>query len=558
VTGHPSRGPRSVLLVLIGLAVALRAQPARAQPMLGGGGGMPNLAEIVGRPLPDRGMPTGTVSVRVSRTLPANAVAGVDVSAIIKNAGGDLRRRSEKTDAGGRALFEGMVPGDEFHAQVTVDGKTLSTETFTLPPEGGIRTMLIAALGAPGTAPAAAAPASGESADDASPAGGEPAPFVLGATAGVATADAALPVGTLEVELQDEAGAPIRNHAVLLGMIDKSNKIDVRHGTSDANGRARFSGLPTGEGTGYAAVLEWNGVRLGTAPFPMPSVGGARAEIRALARTADPSVMTIGAGARIVLQMHEDTLQFLEMFPFENNSDKMFDPGPGAIEIPLPDGFVSAQAQESERKIDVRANHGMAVHGAFTPKRATLGTTSKNAGHEVAFGFVLPYHGSTRGFVQPMPNGIGPFTLITEQIPGLTVSGPGIGERQERELGGRKYWVMPVEGVPAGGVVAFTMEGLPSTDSTGRNAAGILALGLVASALAFGRRPKDGGRGPLVADQRAQLIEKRETLYADLVTLETGARGGGEPAPADRRKQLVTRLEQIYRDLAALDEQRAT
>lgn len=542
-------------LVVLASIVAL-ATVARAQPMMGGGGGMPNLAEIVGRPLPDRGMPTGTVSVRVSRKLPANAVAGVEVSAIIKNAGGDLRRRTEKTDAGGRALFEGMVPGDEFHAEVTVDGKTLHTDTFPMPSEGGIRTMLIADLGAPGEVPAAGAPAGGGAPAGAPTAAGEPPPFVLGATAGVATADTALPVGTLEVRLVDEGGAPIRNHPVLLGMIDKSNKIDVRHGTSDGNGLAHFSGLPSGEGTGYAAVVEWNGTRLGTAPFPMPSVGGARAEIRALGRTADPSVMTIGPGARIVLQMHEDSLQFLEMFPFENSSDKMFDPGPGAIEIPLPDGFVGAQAQEGDRKIDVRQNHGMAVHGAFTPKRAILGTTSKNAGQEVAFGFVLPYHGHTRTFVQPMPNGIGPFTLITEQIPGLTVSGPGIGDRRERELGGRKYWVMPVDAVPPGGAVSFTMDGLPSTDATGRNVAGMLALALVASAFAFGRRPSGGVKTARVADERAQLVERRETLYADLVGLETTARRGGGPAPPDRRKQLITRLEQIYRELAALDEQR--
>ena len=86
---------------------------------------MPNLAEIVGRPLPDSGMPTGTVSVRVARKMPSNGVAGAEVSAVIKNAGGDLRRRTEKTDADGRALFEGMAPGDEFHAEVTVDGELL-------------------------------------------------------------------------------------------------------------------------------------------------------------------------------------------------------------------------------------------------------------------------------------------------------------------------------------------------------------------------------------------------------------------------------------------------
>ena len=149
---------------LIVLATLLLAAPAvRAQPMMGGGGGggMPDLSQIVGRPLPDRGMPTGTVSVRVGRKLPANAVADTEVSAIIKNAGGDLRKRALKTDDTGRVLFEGMSPGDEFHAEVTVDGERLKTETFTMPPVGGLRTMLISGVagGGGGGAPAPAAPA---------------------------------------------------------------------------------------------------------------------------------------------------------------------------------------------------------------------------------------------------------------------------------------------------------------------------------------------------------------------------------------------------------------
>ncbi len=283
-------------------------------------------------------MPAGTVSVRVARRMPANGVAGAEVSAVIKNAGGDLRKRTEKTDADGRAMFEGMSAGDEFHAEVTVDGEHLETETFTLPSVGGLRTMLIAALGTAG-----APPAGGEAA----PAAGGEGAFTLGATAGVAVADSSLPAGRLDVRLFDESGAPIPNHPLLLGMVDKANKIDVRHGKSDAQGVAHFADLPRGEATGYAAVLEWHGMRLGTEPFPMPETGGARAEIRALGRTGDPAAMTIGDGGRVIIQMHEDNLQFLEMFPLENRSDKMFDPGPGALEIPLPQGFVGAEARRA-------------------------------------------------------------------------------------------------------------------------------------------------------------------------------------------------------------------
>ena len=190
----------------------------------------------------------------------------------------------------------------------------------------------------------------------------------------------------------------------------------------------------------------------------------------------------------------------------------------------------------------------------MAPSARILNTTAKNAGQEVVFGFVLPYHGATRAFSQPMPNGIGTFTLITEQIPGLTATGPGIGDRQERELGGRKYWVMPGEPIAPGGVLEFKLNGLPSTDSTGRIVAGVLALLLIIGAFVFAHRPRGDARGMDVVSERARLVDRRESTFADLIALERGAREKGATAPPDRRKQLVAKLEQIYRDIAALDD----
>ena len=56
------------------------------------------------------------------------------------------------------------------------------------------------------------------------------------------------------------------------------------------------------------------------------------------------------------------------------------------------------------------------------------------------------------------------------------------------------------------------------------------------------------------AEERTRLVEKRETLFAELVSLERTARTAGTAAPADQRRQLVGRLEQVYQDIAALDE----
>jgi len=548
---------RKTLERLLVAAALLAAPAAGAQPMMkpGGGGKMPPLSEMVGRPLPNAGMPTGTVSVRVARKMPANAAVNVEVSAIIKNAGGDMRKRALKTDESGRVLFEGLVPGDQFTAEVTVDGERLKSQTFTMPETGGLQTMLISGITGGGAAQGASGPGGAASGER------EPRAFALGATAGQAEPDDALPAGTLEVRLFDEKQSPIADHNVVLGMVNEDKQIETRYAKSDAAGQARFTGLPIGEKTGYAAVIDWHGLRLNTAPFGMPEGRGMRAEIRALARTADPSVITIGEGGRVVVQMREDSLQILEFLPLENTSDKMYDPGPGAFEIQLPSGFTGAQPQENERKVEVRQNHGIAVHGPIVPKRSLLGVSeSERKANEVVFGFVLPYDGDTHVFSQPMPNGIGLTTLIVDKkIPGLTASGPGVGAGQERSLGGNKYWVMPIEAVAPGGTLTFTLNGLPSTDSWGRRFAAGVSVLFVIAAIAFARRPRAAGAAKQKSgtDEKSRLVAKREALFAELVALERAARAAGTPAPADQRKQLVARLEQVYQDLAALDERRA-
>jgi hypothetical protein len=548
--------------IAVGIGMAVTETRVQAQPMMGGGGGMPDLRVMNGKPLPDRGLAPGTVTVRVARKMPVNAVAGAEVSAIIKNAGGDLKKRTAKTDASGRAIFEGVGAGDQFQAQVTVDGELIKTSAFPMPSEGGVRTMLIAGLG---PAPAAGEAGGGEAGgnDEGGGQGGEG--FSLGASTGTAVPAADLPAGTLEVRPFDQAGHPLPNQLVLLGaaLQGSEGKLKITRVTTNAAGLAKITGLATGASIGYAAVVDHRGIRLGTQPFTMPEVGGVRAEIRALERTSDASVISIGSGGRIILQMHEEVLQVLEMLPIENHSDKLFDPGVGGVEIPLPKGFVNAEAGEGDRKLEVRKNYGIAVHGAIAPKTA--------ANNEITFGFTVPYHGSTHELVQPLPNGLGTTTLITEQVAGISVEGPGVGARQSREVSGRKYWVMPLAALAPGQPLRLVVTGLPSPDNSGRIASGGLALLLVAASVIFGRRP--AGTRKAVIGERDKLIERREELFTQLLAAERerrGQNGAAASARADaagagadaggakaRRNQLVTKLETVYRELAALDEPQA-
>jgi len=577
--------------LLAAAPAAAWAQPAApgsatppAPPMMGGG--MPNLRAISGRPLPDAGMPAGMITVRVARKLPANGVADAEVTAIVEGPGGDARKRTAKTDASGRATFEAIPAGHRFRAEVVVDGEKLATETFAVPASGGIRTMLIAGL-----APGDGASGNGEVAGDAPNAEGQGGrkPFSLGITTGIARFDSGLPAGVIEVHALDEQGRPLVNQAIEVGRVAGSAGVQVVDAVTDANGIARFTNLlappsptpkpadsPTGAGesgeatartVAAAVVMDHGGQRVSTEGFQLPENGGIRVELKVPTTTADPSIITIGEGARVILQLREEGLSFVETFPLENNSDKVFDPGAGGVEIPLPKEAVGAEGAEGAHRIEIRKGIGVAIHGPIPPRRPR--DPNSKSPDEVTFGFFLPARGASLHFEQKFPNGIAQFTFATEQIPGLVIESAQITGRQDREFGGKKYWLMRGEAVPPGGTLRFTVHGLPAPDPTGRIVSGLLALGLIAGSIVLGRRRGGQPGGSKEQGARDKLVQRREKLFAELMAAEEKRvgrpAGGASAAPAGspaavkaERDELVRKLEGVYRELAALDDQLAT
>ncbi len=547
---------RVFVVLLIALATTIvRSSEAVAQPMLGaapGGAGMPNLREISGKPLPDRGMSAGSVTVRVARKAPSNAVAGAEITALVAGPGGEARKRTAKTDAGGRAFFEGLPVGHQFHAEVVVDGEKLETDTFPVPDLGGIRTMLIAGLG--GAAESGDGSGDSDTNQGATGAGDEkPKAFTMGIVTGTVSRDPSLPLGTIEVSAVDESGQPLAGKTVELGQVRAGGQVDVTRQVTTADGTARFVGIADAKSAsqiGAAVVMQHGALRLGTDGFGIPTDGGVKVQLRVPQRTADPSVITIGPGGRLILQLHDDSVGFIESLPLENTSDKLFDPGVGGVEIRLPSEFVNAEGAEGEHKIEIRKGIGVAVHGIIPPHRPQADPNRKSP-DEITFGFVMPFTGSTRDFAQTFPTGLGEFTFITDQIAGLTIDSTQITGRQEREVGAKKYWLMRGESIPPGGTLRFTVRGLPAPDKTGRIVAGFLALALIGVAIVFARQGGAGEKKGTTGD-RDKLVQRREKLFSELVAIET--RDVGDKAA---RGDLVQRLESLYREIAALDERRA-
>jgi hypothetical protein len=102
---------------------------------------MPDPSAIAGTPLPAPELPDATVTVRVVRERMGNNVAGQAVTLTI---GKDTR--TVKTDAQGRAQFDGLTAGATVQATTTVDGETLTSKEFAVPDRGGVRVALIAGI----------------------------------------------------------------------------------------------------------------------------------------------------------------------------------------------------------------------------------------------------------------------------------------------------------------------------------------------------------------------------------------------------------------------------
>ena len=519
---------------------------------------MPDLRTMSGRPLPVPDLPNGTVVLRVVRQSPANPVASMNVTTTTRTVAGEARSGTGATGADGRVTFENLPLGGDFQAVVTVDGERLETTRFQVPRTGGVRVMLIAGLGAAGAAPeghGGAPPAEGAAAQQNA--------FRMGAPTGTVEPTRELAAGSMELELRDGAGKPIPGRKVQLAQVrlktaaageQAGREVGVLEKLTDAAGRVRFDELVTGEGAGYVAVAEHEGLRLGTQPFRMPTDSGMRGHIVALRRTTETTALQLDPRSKVILQVREDAVTVMMALYVRNTSQDIFDGGEGGLVIPLPEAAVGAQELEGSEPLDISPGQGVRLKSPIPPDSAATFVT------HVRFGYVLPSEGSDeielrQVFPIPLPD---PFLLVPANS-GLQLEGAGVQRLKDETDGqGDKVHAYSVPAIAASGALNVRISGVPARDFTGRTIAATLSVLLLVAGVAFAGR---GGAGDKAAAERDSLAERREKLFAELVAVEQQRKAEGEPKAAasngrlgDRRRELVTKLESVYRDLARLED----
>lgn len=467
---------RSALLCTCALAVApgVASEQALAQAPADHGG-------ATSAPLFVEDLPVGTISVRLSRPSMSDAIAGANVLGNWTTADGKHKSSRVQTGSDGRALFSAIPAGSLFQAETTVDGEHLVRAQFPVPAEGGTRLLMI--VGAQAAEAMADMTGATGAATPAKPAG----PPVVAVRSGKLVKRDDLPAGTVEVRVAAADGRALAQVRVSLGHVEHaSGAVEFDEAATDASGIAHFGKLGTGPKTQYAVVLERDGLRVGSDAFTLDEQHGAAGELRVPARTNDLAVLRISSASRMMIELREEAVGLLQNLIVENTSDKVFDPGPAGLLIPLPDGFTGAEKLPGGAEVEIKDGAGVILKGLLPPTQTALPDTQVRVGY-----LVNTHEDRDVEIVQPMPLGMqgGLVLMPAEYTVGL--SAPGLRNRPpQRDDNGNELRLFDLDAVPPGHALRLTVHGLPTHDRVGKWIAAVLVALLVAAGMVAVARPR--------------------------------------------------------------------
>lgn len=328
----------------------------------------------------------------------------------------------------------------------------------------------------------------------------------------------------------------------------------TQQGTTDAEGRAEFSGLAAGEAVASVTV---DGEKLTSLPFMVPTSGGlrvilvagmaraaARRELEEQQAAAAPAVkgaVVLGSNSRVILEFNNDALTAFYILEIVNSARARVDPGAPLV-IELPPGAADASAMEGSSPQGVVDGRRITITGPFAS-----GTTP------VQVAFRLPHSSPELTFAQSWPVSLERVTFGVEKIGALAIASPQFTTTGDvRAESGTAYVLGTGGALAANTPLTVTLSNLPVRTVTSRYVALALALAIAAVGGWMAWQPGQTG-----ANARQALVHRRDTLLGDLTRLDARRPAAGAAADqhARRRRQLVAELEQVYGEL---DEQIAS
>jgi hypothetical protein len=477
---------RLVVAALLCFGGAAVAQPMMIDP-----------SRMSGMPRPDPAVPAGTVTVLLIHGSFDKKILHHPVE--LSDESGHVQKTN--TDGDGRATFSGLGAGP-YVARATDDGTTLTSQSIEMPPQTGVRLMLVF-------------------------------PLPLGTPDGAGRPDKSLPPGTVVVKAQDGDGKPLTSVQVVIGHARKGeNQVVELKAATDDKGEARFDNLSRKPEDGYLPEVLKDKERYAGKPFRLVENMGERVVIEVRPVSKDLKMLQIGEGSHFILDVSDDAVQVVEVLRLQNLGVDAFDAGPGGLHIPLPSNALSATVGPQSPPTFSVTGHEAVWKGPLKP-----GDT------ELQVMFVIAYKSDSIELEQPAPIPFTEVNVVTEKIDGMSVDGAGLNfTSEEREVQGRKLMLYRGQGVAAGGTVHLTMNGLPHTNPIWRNLAAAVTLLLF---VGFGIYAFGGA--PLAVSPREALEKRRDHLLEELAALD--AKGDGDAKRHKRRDELADKLAKLYKEI---------
>jgi hypothetical protein len=367
---------------------------------------------------------------------------------------------------------------------------------------------------------------------------------------GIARPDPELATGTVTVRvIRGSFANPVDSLTV-----DLTGGAASRQATTNAEGRAEFTGIAPGTRLKAAAVVA--GERLESQEFAMPASGGIRLALVA----ADPSTpsagsppaapspatpaqagsVVLGEDSRFVFEIGEDGLDVFYVLQIRNGATAPVQPPQKAIVFELPGAAKGASLLEGSSPQATVSGRRLEIAGPFRP-----GDTMVQVAYSVPFGK------ANLTLEQPLPIRLMHVAVVAEKTGDMQLTSPQMPEQQTMPANGKFYIAGRGPAVEASQVLTFAFSNLPHHSTWPRDVALALAFLIIAGGAWSTVR---GGRRTAQDDHRRELEARRDRLFDELTALETDDRQGtADPSHyAARRRELVTALEQVY---AALDDE---
>ena len=322
-----------------------------------------------------------------------------------------------------------------------------------------------------------------------------------------------------------------------------------RLGTTDAAGRAEFTGLRAGQVVQAAAIVD--GARIESQRITIPASGGIRVMLFAPAsddparaepsnpRTAEPGLVVLGGETRFIVEQGDESLRVFYILEIVNTARAPVDIG-GPLLFDLPTGATSATLLEGSTPQATVGGTRVTVTGPFAPGKTSL-----------QVGYSLAYRGPRVVIEQPLPAALQQLAVAGETTGGVTMTSAQFAATRDMNADGRAFKVGNGDTLAAGQSIVLEFDNLPHHARWPRYTAFGAAVGIVVIGLLLGFRR---GAAPTALTPRDALLASREARFAELAALDARRRDGAlaEDAYREQRERVMSSLEDVY---AAIDAQ---